>query len=243
MRSLGTRRVAQAAGAAMVAVIALAGCSAGQVAETAMLKPPVSGLNTQSPDGGLLIRNLQVIYNGPTGYKSGSAAPLEVGLFNQTQNPITVTISSRPRQEQGETVVAAQQIGLTGGPGAASPSANPEPTGSRPEPSQGLNSEQVDTPSPNASTPTASTTPTSAPLQPARITIPALSNVTFQADADSSLVASGLSGDLRPGYSLSLVFEVSGAGQPLEVTAPFAIPTSPASRGPGLPENKNLGGE
>ena len=55
MRSLGTRRVAQAAGAAMVAVIALAGCSAGQIAETAILRTPISGLNIESPDGSLLV--------------------------------------------------------------------------------------------------------------------------------------------------------------------------------------------
>src|SRR4051794_38359061 len=96
MRSLGTRRVAQAAGAAMAAVIAVAGCSAGQVAETAMLKAPVSGVNTQSPDGGLLIRNLQVVYNTPDGYAANGDAPLEVALFNQTEQPITVTISSKP---------------------------------------------------------------------------------------------------------------------------------------------------
>ncbi|GAA0544867.1 hypothetical protein GCM10010172_28100 [Paractinoplanes ferrugineus] len=240
MRSLGTRRVAQAAGAAMVAVIALAGCSAGQVAETAILKAPVSGLNTQSPDGGLLIRNLQVLYNNPAGYKSGSDAPLELGLFNQTQQSITVTISSRPQPDARANIVAAQQIGLSGGAAAASPSANPEPTGSRPDATSGLPSEQVDTPSPGASsgTPTVAATPTKAALEPARITIPALSNVTFLADGKQSLVAQGLTGDLRPGYSLSLTIEVSGSNQPLEVTAPFAIPTSPASRAPGI-EDEN----
>src|SRR6185312_2953736 len=102
MRSPGTRRVAQAAGAAMAAVIALSGCSAGQVAETALLKSPISGLNTQSPDGTFLIRNLQVAYNDPTGYPANGTAPLQVSLFNQTESPITVTITSKPQQ----TVVA-----------------------------------------------------------------------------------------------------------------------------------------
>jgi hypothetical protein len=240
MRSLGTRRVAQAAGAAMVAVIALAGCSAGQVAETAMLKAPVSGLNTQSPDGGLLIRNLQVVYNNPVGYEANGSAPIEVGLYNQTQQPITVTISSRPQQEAGESVVSAQQVGLTGGAAAASPSANPEPTGgSSASANLGFQSEQVEPPSAGASTePTTAPAPTTAPLQPARITIPALSNVSFLPGDKSSLVASGLSGELRPGSSLSLSIEVSTSNQPIEVTAPFAVPLSPASRAPGL-EDEN----
>ena len=68
-----------------------------------------------------------------------------------------------------------------------------------------------------------------------------MSNVTFLPEGEQSLVASGLSGNLRPGYSLALTIEVSGSSQPLEVIAPFAIPTSPASRGPGIPPNENLG--
>src|SRR4051812_2446217 len=95
MRSLGARRAALLTGAAAVAVIALAGCSAGQVAETAYLKTPISGLNTASPDGGLLIRNLQVTYNNPLGYPAKGSAPLELSLYNQTQEPITVNISSQ----------------------------------------------------------------------------------------------------------------------------------------------------
>ncbi|MEU4239126.1 hypothetical protein [Actinoplanes sp. NPDC026619] len=236
MRSLGTRRVALAAGAAMAAVIALAGCSAGQVAETAMLKAPVSGLNTQSPDGGLLIRNLQVVYNGPDGYAANEDAPLEVALFNQTQQAITVMISSKPQQDAGESVVSAQQVGLSGGAAAASPSANPEPTGgSSASANSGLPSEQVEAPSADASaTPAAPATPTKAALEPARITIPPLSNVTFLPGGKQGLVAQGLSAQLRPGFALALTVEVSTSNQPLELTAPFAVPTSPASRAPGI---------
>src|SRR5206468_1122651 len=115
MRSLGTRRAVQVAGAATVAVVALAGCSAGQTAETSVLQAPISGLNTASPDGGLLIRNLQVIFNGPEGYPAGGSAPLEMSLYNQTQAPITVTITSQPQQQQSTgspSIVSAQQIGL-----------------------------------------------------------------------------------------------------------------------------------
>src|SRR6188768_1313221 len=107
MRSLGTRRVAQAAGAAMAAVIALTGCSAGQVAETAMLKSPVSGLNTQTLDGTLLIRNLQVVYNGPEGYPANGTALVQVSLFNQTEQAMTVTITSKPQQTVQAQVVSA----------------------------------------------------------------------------------------------------------------------------------------
>jgi hypothetical protein len=132
MRSLGTRRVAQAAGAAMVAVLAVAGCSAGQVAETAMLKAPVAGLNTESPEGDLLIRNLQVIYNNPTGYAPNTTAPIELSLFNQTEQPMTVVISSTPQQDVTEGVVSAQQVGV----GAAPTGASSAPAAATPEPAK-----------------------------------------------------------------------------------------------------------
>jgi len=208
MRSLGTRRVAQAAGAAMAAVIALSGCSAGQVAETALLKSPISGLNTQTPDGALLIRNLQVAYNDPTGYPANGTAPLQVALFNQTQQPLTVTITSKPQTNVVPGVVSAMQVGV----GAPAPSAG-----------------AAAAPSPDAS---AAAGPAPA-LQPAKFTIPALGSQTFNPEGGpTTLQAQGLSNVLKPGYSLSLTFQVEN-GPTLDVLAPFAIPTSPASRAPG----------
>ncbi|WP_250031474.1 hypothetical protein [Paractinoplanes maris] len=231
MRSLGTRRVALAAGAATVAAMALGGCSAGQVAETALLQSPISGLNTQSPDGRVLIRNLQVVYNDPEGYPANGDASLEMALFNQTTEPVTVLISSKPLQNETEGIVSARQIGLTGGAAAASPSPNPEPSGSRPSTDEqpgGVNQPSVQPSLPSA--------PASAPaaeaLQPARITLPPLSSATFLPEDDQKVFATGLSDELKPGNSLSLVFEISGYSQPLEIQAPFAIPLSPASRAP-----------
>ena len=219
MRSLGSRRAAMLTGAATVAVIALTGCSAGQVAETAILQAPVSGLNTQSPDGRVLIRNLQVLYNNPQGYPADGAAPLEVSLFNQSEQAVTVLISSRPPQSAGdENVITARQVGMSGG--------TPMPG----------NSDQVGEPSagPSAAAPGTA-------LQPARITIAPLSSAVFLPGGQQTLQATGLSGQLAPGGALSLVFEVSGSSQPIEVLAPVAIPLSPASRVPGAPPNENAG--
>jgi hypothetical protein len=223
---------------------ALAGCSAGQVAETANLKAAVSGLDTSTPDGSLLIRNLQVIYNGPQGYPANSSAPVEMSLFNQTQSPITVQISSRPQPNVSQDVVSAQQVGLTGGAAAASPSANPEPSGSRPANTTPIPSEQVPEsgePTPPAGSASATPAQPGAALQPARITIPALGSASFMPGDQQSVQLVGLSGRLAPGGQASLVFEVSTSNQPLEVLAPVAIPLSPVSRAPGLPENENVG--
>jgi hypothetical protein len=212
MRSPATRRVALAAGAATAAVIALSGCSAGQVAETAILQSPVSGLNTQSPDGALVIRNLQVAYDGPTGYPANGTAPLQVSLFNQTQQPMTVTITSAPRSGAGPMVVSATQVGV--GALAASAGASPSADASA---------------SPGSSTPA---------LQSAKFTIPALGSQIFDTEGGAAtLQAQGLSAALKPGYSLALTFQVEN-GATVDALAPFAIPTSPASRAPGI-ENEN----
>jgi len=241
MRSLGTRRAALIAGAGTVAVIALGGCSAGQVAETANLKPPVAGLNTASPDGGLLIRNLQVVYNGPEGYPANGSAPIQVSLFNQTTSPITVTISSKPVQEKTAGLISAQQIGLVGEASAASPSAAPEPSGSRPDATpvnQGPDG-SVEGPSADPSAvPSTSVVPAGTTAQPAKITIPALSSASFLPGDKGSLQAIGLSDKLLPGNSLSLVIESSTSAQPLTVVAPLGVPLSPVSRAPGL-EHEN----
>ncbi|MEV4352440.1 hypothetical protein AB0J83_48945 [Actinoplanes sp. NPDC049596] len=243
MRSLGTRRVALAAGLATVAVMALSACSAGQVAETALLKTPISGVNTQSPDGRLEIRNLQVVYNSPEGYEAGGTAQLELSLYNTTTSSIQVSISSAAPQGTSNNVVSAQQVGLTGGAGAASPAPEPEPSGSRQSQDEqpgGVPSADASAPSPASGTvPSAPSEPAPQQVEPAQITIPALSSATFLPEDEQKMLALGLSDKLRPGTSLALTFEVSGNSQPLQVQAPFQVPLSPASRGPAVDEHEN----
>jgi hypothetical protein len=214
MRSLGTRRAVQVTGAATVAVLALAGCSAGQTAETSLLETPVSGLNTASPDGGLLIRNLQVAFGDSAGYPANSTAPIELSLFNQTEQPLTVTISSAAQTTVTSGIVSAQQIGLSGSP--AGSSAAPSPSDS------------------------AAPADASA-LQPAKITIDPLGSASFLPGGSQTMQAVGLSNRLAPGSSLALTFQV-GTAAPLNVLAPIAIPLSPASRGPAV-QGENAEGE
>jgi hypothetical protein len=228
MRSLGTRRVAMAAGVATVAVIGLAGCSAGQVAETALLQTPISGLNTASPDGTLLVRNLQVIYNSATGYAAGSTAPLEVSLFNQTESPITVLISSAPPQGTAEAVVSAEQIGVSGSAAPSAGASAPAPSASAPVPG-------ASEPVPGASEPVpgASSEPATPALQPARFTIPAFSSENFMPGDPQTLQATGLSGPLANGTALAVTIESSASSEPLQLLAPVAIPLSAGPRAPG----------
>ncbi|MBO3740511.1 hypothetical protein [Actinoplanes flavus] len=208
MRPLGTRRAALVAGAATVAALALGGCSAGQVAETAILETPIAGVDTQTTDGSVFIRNLQVEYNGIEGYAKGENAPLELSLFNQTAEPVTVTISSAPPDLP--QVVSADQVGFvsaaatvtTPGEVAASPSV-----------------------APSASAPAAT-------VRPARIEIGPLSTAMFRPSDLAPLQVIGLQGALTPGAAVNLVFEFSNGADKLVVQAPVATPLSPAPRGP-----------
>ena len=232
-RTMGTRRAALLVGAAVAAAATLSGCGAGQIAETALKNPSVYGVNTDAADGSLSIRGLAVAYNGPEGYQAGAAAPLELHLFNQTQRPITVTISSAPSDQQGEGILSARGVNLIG-PAPSSTATAPiaEPSGSRDSAVPIPTGEAAPTSGPSAE-PSANVAP--APGgggvgAPARITIEPLGTVDFRPGDSPSLQIVGLSGVLRPGNSVNLVFEF-GSGQPLVVQAPVAVPLSPAPRG------------
>lgn len=250
MRSLGTRRAALGMGVAAVAAIALTGCSSGQIAETALIVPATDGVNTQNSDSSVAIRNLLVAYPGVEGYPAGGSAPIEVALYNETAQPLTVAVASQPAvgATENEGVLSGQSVNLVGGtPSPVQTSGIPagaEPTGTRPP-----NTPQPDTsneggqPTVSASVPAEpSTAVTSAPAaagQPARITLAAFGSATFRAEDPQSLRVTGLSGPLMPGNSVNLVFTFSNGAAPLTVPAPVALPLTPAPRGSA--ENEGVG--
>jgi hypothetical protein len=241
MRLLGTRRAALLAGAAAVAAVALTGCSAGQVAETAIKKPSNSGVNADTNDLSVAIRNLAVAYNGTKGYPSGGSAPIEVALVNQTKSPITVNVSSRPAAgaTAEEGVVSGTMVGLSGGTSSAPalPSAAPEPSGSRPPATP--DTDTPDNVEPSSGAPSVPVQPSvsagpEASAQPARITLPAHGAVSFLPGDQQQLVVFGLTGPLMPGMSVNLVFEFSTGAAPLEIKAPVTVPLSPGPRESGV---------
>jgi hypothetical protein len=230
MRSVGFRRAALATGVAAVAAVALAGCSAGQVAETALKRPSNMGVNVENSDGSIFIRNLAVQYPGTTGYKAGENAPLQLGLFNQTRQEITVVVSSQP----GGGVVSASSVGLTGGAANSSPAAA-EPSAAAPSATPSAEGSQEPGAEPSAS---AVPPPAGPVFRPARITVPAMGTVAFLPGDVVQLQAVDLSGPLAPGQALNLVFGFSNLPEKdnLVVQAPVGIPLTPASRAPvGVP--------
>ena len=247
-RTMGTRRAALLAGAAAAAVAALSACGAGQIAETALKDASVYAASAESADGSLLIRGLAVAYGSPEGYPAGANVPLEVHLFNQTTRPITVTVSSAPSATQAEGVLSARSVNLIGPvptSTATAPSGDLEPSGSRPpavplpEDSAAPTSMPSAVASVGAGVPSAGQpAPTSGGV-PARFTIEPLGTVDFRPGDSPSLQLVGLSGPLRPGNSVNLIFEF-GSGQPLVVAAPVASPLSPAPRG-SIKLNEGIG--
>ncbi|WP_436525763.1 hypothetical protein [Actinoplanes sp. HUAS TT8] len=222
MRSLGTRRAALVAGVATVGVIALAGCSAGQVAETAMLDTPIAGVNANAPDGSVFVRNAQVAYDGIEGYKQGENAPLELSLFNQSEKDVTVTISSTPvKQPQ---VISATKVGFVSAPAPVTETSPSTPASADPSGSSSPST-------PASAEPTTAPTPT---VTTAEITIKALGSAVFKPTDAKKLQLVGLSEALQPGERVNLVFHFSTGGDDLTIQAPVAIPLTPASRAPGL---------
>ncbi|HET9516940.1 MAG TPA: hypothetical protein VFO77_04360 [Actinoplanes sp.] len=235
MRSMGTRRVALFAGAAAVAAVALAGCSAGQIAETAKKEPSTYGVNVDNADGSVLLRGLAVTYGSPKGYPAGGTAPLEFALFNQTTAPVSVLITSQPANgtHPSQGIVSAQAVGLLGpAPTASTPAgaggAAPTPASAAPHPSAAPGASAA---AGASAVPDASAAPGAFEPQLAKLTIPALGSVKFRPGDARSVQLIGLSAPLMPGNSVNLVFAFSNGVAPLVVQAPVATPLSPAPRG------------
>ncbi len=269
MRSMRTRRVAQFAGAATVAAVALAGCSTGQVAETANKNPSVYGVNAENANNSVAVRGLAVTYGTPKGYPSGANAPLEVSLFNRTSEPVTVTITSQPLAgaEAKSGVLSARAVGIVGGaptPAGSTVPGDVEPTGSRPaaRPQVTVSQEAGQPTGPNASAtasvepgasaepsasaqagasaePSGTAQPGAAASTPAQIQLAPLDSFIYSPDDTQKVQLIGLSGPLVPGNSVNLIFTFSNGAAPLVLQAPVAVPQSPAPRGSA--ENEGVG--
>ena len=240
MRTLGSRRAVLSAGVAALAAVAIAGCSAGQVAETAIKRSSSQGVSANNSNNTVGIRDLMVGYHGTAGYAAGDSAPLQVGIYNLTTQEVTVLVSSTPpgNSAADQTVVSGSMVQLIGGssaPGAPS-------SGASAEPSAGASAEPPAEPSTGASA--EPSTGASAPAgggQPARIVLPPLGSASFLPGDQQQMQVTGLSKALPPGFAVNLTFEFSNGAQPLTVQAPVATPLSPAPRESGIPDENREG--
>lgn len=209
------------AGLVVVGGLVLAGCGAGQIAQTAQQKPTVDGQMAQV--GPLAIRDAALEYPAGGVYERGSDARLRMVVVNTGIVPDALVSASSP--------VATDATISQGGSAEATGSATPEPSASASQtasPSATSTGTASGTAAPSQSaggTPSASAsapTPTAAPTpETAQIPIPANNYVSFREDGPRVLLT-GLTQQLRPGQNLRVTLTFQNAGS---VTMTIAVGT------------------
>jgi hypothetical protein len=239
-RQRHARLVAASAGiVAVVAAGALAGCGAGQIAETSTIVSAVPGGSSSvavpteaNPNGALLIKNVTVDFNDINGYPAGATAPLSMWIINQSTDPVTVTAGDAQLIDptkattltplgsmslSGGTPVVDDVQGVAGNPSTA-PAAPPS------SPASGAPS------SPSESSAPAAPVAASVTIQPGTMLV-----LSTSAGSDvQHLEVADLKGAVVPGNTVQLTFNVTKQdGTPLQSTqivAPVSPPSAPGPR-------------
>jgi hypothetical protein len=261
-RQRHARLVAVSAGiVAVVAAAALAGCGAGQIAETSTIVAAVPGgmasiavPTEDNPNGALLINNVTIDYNDITGYPAGATAPLSMWIINQSTEPVVVTAGGAALVDptKATTLTPLGSMSLSGGSAdvqalegvAGVPSSAPSAVPPSPPSEAPSSPTESGAPSPGA---TDSTAP-SAPPAAASITIQPGTMRVLSMSAGSGvqhLELAKLKGAIVPGNTVQLTFNVTKQdGTPLQsaqIVAPIAPPSAPAPRvtDSGFPPSPN----
>ncbi|PZF94965.1 hypothetical protein, partial [Micromonospora deserti] len=218
----GSRRAALLlTGMAATTGLLLSGCGAGQVSETANKVPSVQGVNIQTSNGEFAVRGLLVEFPGVDGYQAGADAVLNAVIYNDSPNPVTVTVTSDD----------ARDVVISGAGATASPTASPGEPASPTPPATGTASPSPSESEPASPSATGSPSPSApespAPAgQPARIEIPPLSYVQLNTEAERVLRLIGLDEALRSGQNVFVTFDF-GNGNTITGPAPVAVPLTP----------------
>jgi copper(I)-binding protein len=193
LRARSTRAVVGMVAA--LGALALVGCGAGQISQTANQQSGSEGANAGNT--GVVVRNAVIEYSGTAAdgnaYPVGGSAPLQMWIVNQGSDMDRLVSASSPAaasvQISGETEVPGGQVLVVEG----APPAATGPAPSTPQPGA--------TAAPTVS-PTASPRPASTP---AAVGVPGENRI-----AQMTLV--GLREEIRPGltYPVVLVFERAG---------------------------------
>lgn len=223
----GSRRAALLlSGMAAATGLLLSGCGTGHVSETANKEPSVQGVNLSARNGEYAVRGLLLGFPGVEGYKAGANAVLNAVIYNDSANPVTVTVTTDSARE-----VVITGVGATASPSAspsepASESPSPTPTGSE-SPSPGTSESPSVSPGAPES-PSAPESPAAPAGEPARIEIPARSYVQLNTESDRVFQLIGLNESLRSGQNVVLTFDF-GNGVAVTSPVPVAVPLTPAA--------------
>ncbi len=228
-RRAGRSRVVLASLVAAGGVL-LAGCGAGQQAQTAEQRPTIDGTNAEA-GADIALRDIAIEYPLRGRYPQGADARLRMVVVNEgLESDALVEV----RTDAAERVVFAP-AGAAGEAGTAERTASPtpEPTPT-PTPSGSATPSASGTPSESAA-PSESPTPSEPPTT--RIEIPANGLVSFRGDGPA-VILTGLTRALRPSevVPITFVFERGGA---VTVDVAVAVPEREISPAPTVP----VGGE
>jgi copper(I)-binding protein len=195
------------AGLIVVSGLALAGCGAGQVAQTAQQRPTVDGQGAQV--GPIAIRYAALEYPTSGVYEQGSTARLRMVVVNTGDQSDTLT-SVRSNVSPDVTISQGTSPAATGSASAA-PSLSPSPTGSAsfsPSPTPGG---------------TASGTPTGQ-AEPPQSSVSAGSGAPSQGPSASASGSATASGSASPSGSASAGASPTPSASAGEQSAQIQIP-------------------
>jgi hypothetical protein len=217
-----------AAFAAMATGLLLSGCGAGQVTQTENQQPPVSGVNVNSTDGTVQLRNVAFQYGDPSGYDTGDSVPLHLRIINGNLDAIRlVGVTS----DAGVVVLAGRGVAPpapTTPPTTAAPSASGSASGA---PSASGSASGSASASASASA-TASATPSGPPTNPTiDVEIPARGLAVLDPSLDRYLQIAALTGEFKPGDTVQMTFRFDN-GISITTPVPIAVPLSPPARSP-----------
>lgn len=181
---------------ALAGALALAGCGAGQIAQTADQVDNSAGATVQV--GGVRVVDAKIAFpdeaEGAALYPAGGTAPLQMRIVNSAAEPDRLlsarSQAARSVEISGETTVPSGRVLLVEGEPPV-----PEPAGTR-------------TPSTPTPTPTPAATPTAEAAAGERV---------------AQVVLTGLAEDVRAGLSYDLVLVFERAGE-VRLEVPVAYP-------------------
>ena len=211
----------------LTGIAALSACSAGQVTQTDTQVAAVPGVNVNTVDGKIAVRNAVIVY-APK-YPAGATMPLDLRVFNNSGGQARLTAATISDKAGGSVVVV----------GGASPSAPPSPSASSASPSPSVSGSKKPSTSASASpspSPSASPSPSPTSVGSSKIDVIVPANeaqVLSPSASGGYLAIVGRTEELRAGETTTVTLTFTyGDGSHTTVTfdVPVGTPLSPPVR-------------
>jgi hypothetical protein len=220
-----TRLGAVVVGATLLtgAAAALSACSTGQITQTDTQVASVPGVNVNSADGQVALRNGMIDYAAK--YEPNTVVPLELRFVNESTKDARLT--GAVMADGNGTVLLVS--------GSSSASASPSPA-APPSPSGSVSPSGSGSASPSA--PTAEPSPTAIGSAQLNVDLPVGQLIVLSSSqpGGSYLVITKRSSEIRPGTTVAVNFTItySDGVPPTTLTAnlPVGVPLSPPTQEP-----------